>query len=79
MEWNNPAINTLQPALLSSQPVMNRLRGLDRGLQESTAKESGRAEGLFTSKGRGRCRPILWLAVTGGRLSRNSVIFRPPR
>jgi hypothetical protein len=73
----------------SGQPVMNRVRGLliaglfhsmlDRGLQESTAKESGQAEGLLTSKGCGRCRPILWRAVTGGRLSRNSVIFRPPR
>ena len=25
MEWNNPAINTLAPAPLYSQPVINRL------------------------------------------------------
>ena len=50
-----------------SQPGARIL--VDHGLQRSTVGKDAEAKGLLTGKHRGRCNPILRLALAGGRLS----------
>jgi hypothetical protein len=51
----------------SSQPCFGL--AFDRGFQGLAVRKCGEAEGLLTGERRGRCHPVLGLAVTSGRLS----------
>src|SRR5215211_364691 len=53
--------------MLSSQPLFGL--AFDRGFQRLAIRKRGQAEGLLTRERRGRCHPVLGLAVTSGWLA----------